>query len=147
MAVSLPGSQVTLRWCLMGQGMMQAESCCLLLPPTGSEEEELGSFPCGNSQLLCLLGLEPPSGAQHPAWGTSCIPYGSPHPWGLSAGFGVPCQGLGAALRCLSAWELWGTRCPHPAPVAASREMKYPRRRECSCFNESAVVRTWCGGN
>lgn len=88
MAVSLPGSQVTLRWCLMGQGMMQAESCCLPLPPTGGEEEELGSFPCGNSQLLCLLGLEPPSGAQHPA-----SPMGLPIPGGSQQDLVCPARG------------------------------------------------------
>lgn len=75
----------------MGHGMVQAESCCFPLPPAGGEEE-VGGFPHGNSQLFCLQGLEPPTGAQHPAWGTFCIP-------------GVSRQGL----MCLASdWEqLW----------------------------------------
>lgn len=128
---SLPGSRVTQGRCFtaphrrvssrgflsiaVGHGMVQAESCCFLLPPAGGEEE-VGGFPHGNSQLLCLQGLEPPTGAQHPAWGTSCIP-------GVSR-LGLMC--LASDWEQLwvlpvgtgrSAGEHWGTRCPQPAPA------------------------------
>lgn len=113
----------------------------------------------GTASSTAQWGLDPAMGAQHPASG---IPQGC---WASPGSLGVVQSALPSglewlllALGALSVGAGIGchsTRCPQaaPAPVpgggrAASGELNwYPRKRECSCFNYLAAVRTWCGGN
>ena len=118
----------------------------------------------GTASSSARWGLDPPQGLGV-LLGVPCASLvGAGSPWGLSAWFDLPCLRLEQLLFALgvfsvgtgrAACECQGTRCPQPAtaPVpgsggTASRELKrYPRKRECSCFNYLAAVRTWCGGN